>query len=57
MIEDKVIIEIKSVEELAEVNYKQVLTYLKLSEKKLGLLVNFNTNAFDTSIKRIANNL
>jgi len=42
LIEDKVIIEIKSVENLAEVHHKQVLSYLRLSGKKLGLLINFN---------------
>ena len=42
IIDAKVIVEIKSVEALAEVHYKQVLTYLKLTEIKLGLLVNFN---------------
>lgn len=57
MVEDKVIIEIKSVEQLANVHYKQLLTYLKLSDKKLGILVNFNTDKIDTSIKRIVNNL
>ena len=57
LVDNKVIVEIKSVEELAEVHYKQVLTYLTLSGKKLGILVNFNTNSIDASIKRIANNL
>lgn len=57
LVEDKVIIEIKSVEELHDVYYKQLLTYLKLSDKKLGLLVNFNTSNIASSIKRIVNNL
>lgn len=43
LIEKKVIIEIKSVESLAEVHYKQLVTYLRLSGIKVGLLVNFNT--------------
>ena len=43
LVEDKVIIELKSVESLANVHHKQVLTYLKLSNLKLGILVNFNT--------------
>lgn len=43
IVEKKVIIEIKSVETLVPVHYAQLLTYLKLSELKLGLLVNFNT--------------
>lgn len=57
LVENKVIIEIKSVEQLADVHYKQLLTYLKLSEIKLGILVNFNTDRIDTTIKRIVNNL
>lgn len=57
LVEDKVIIEIKSVEALTDVHFKQLTTYLKLSGKKLGLLVNFNTSKIDTSIKRIVNNL
>ena len=57
LVEDKVVIEVKSVEELASVHYKQLLTYLKLSGKQLGILVNFNTDKINTSIKRIANNL
>lgn len=57
MVNDKVIIEVKSVENLTDVHYKQVVTYLKLSNKKLGLLVNFNTSKIDESIKRIVNNL
>lgn len=51
------IIEIKSVEALAEVHHKQVITYLKLSGKKLGLLVNFNTENISTSIFRKVNGL
>ena len=57
LVEDKVIIEIKSVEMLAPVHHKQVLTYLKLSNKKLGLLVNFNTDDITRGIVRIVNNL
>jgi len=57
MVENLVIIEIKSVEALCDVHYKQVLTYLKLSSLKLGLLVNFNTMEIEHSIKRIVNNL
>lgn len=57
LIEDKVIIEIKSVENLAEVHHKQVITYLKLSGKKLGLLVNFNCVKIDESIFRKVNGL
>ena len=57
LVNDKVIVEVKSVDSLTEVYYKQLTTYLKLSNKKLGLLVNFNTMKIDESIKRIANNL
>lgn len=57
LVNDSVIVEIKSVEAIADVHYKQLLTYLKLSKKKLGLLVNFNTESISNSIKRIVNNL
>lgn len=57
MVNDKLIIEIKSVEELVPVHYSQVLTYLKLSGLKLGLLINFNTKILKNGIHRIVNNL
>ncbi|MDF3078960.1 MAG: GxxExxY protein [Sphingobacteriaceae bacterium] len=57
LVEDKVIVEIKSVENLAEVHHKQVITYLKLSGKKLGLLVNFNCVEIDKAIFRKVNGL
>ena len=57
LVNDKVIIEIKSIESLTEVHHKQVLTYLKLSGKKLGLLVNFNCENIDKSIYRKVNGL
>ena len=57
LVNDKVIIEIKSVEDLAPVHYAQVLTYLKLSGLKLGLLINFNTKVLKEGIHRIVNNL
>ena len=57
LVENKVIVEIKSVDALADIHYKQLLTYLKLSGKRLGLLVNFNTLTLDDSIKRVANDL
>ncbi len=57
IVEDKVIIEIKSVETLKAVHHKQLLTYLKLTNLKLGLLINFNTNLLKDGIKRIVNNL
>jgi GxxExxY protein len=57
LVEELVIIEIKSIETLMEVHHKQVLTYLRLMNKKLGILINFNTASIDKSIFRIANNL
>ena len=57
IIENMVIIELKSVESLAPVHSKQVLTYLKLTETKLGLLINFNENLIKDGIHRIVNNL
>ena len=57
LVNDKVIIEIKSVENLAEVHHKQVLTYLKLSNLKLGILVNFNVESITKGIFRKVNGL
>jgi GxxExxY protein len=57
LINDSVIIEIKSVDELSDVHHKQLLTYLKLSGKKLGLLINFNVSSLKDSIVRVVNNL
>jgi GxxExxY protein len=57
ILDDKVIIEIKSVEDLANVHYKQVTTYLKLTNLKLGLLINFNVAFLRDGIRRIANRL
>jgi len=57
MIENKLIVEIKSVESLNEVHFAQLLTYLKLTNCKLGLLINFNVALIKNGIKRIANNL
>lgn len=57
VIEKKVIIEIKSVETILPVHKKQVLTYLKLSGLKLGLLINFNEALIKNGITRIVNNL
>lgn len=57
LIEDKVILEIKSVKSLEDIHFKQLQTYLKLSNKKLGLLVNFNTTNILDGIKRVVNNL
>ena len=57
LVEDKVIVELKSVEKLTDVHLAQVLTYLKLSECKLGLLINFNVALIKHGIKRVVNNL
>ena len=57
LLEQKVIIEIKSVENLLAVHHKQVITYLKLSGFRLGLLVNFNTVNIQESIFRKVNGL
>ncbi len=57
IVESKVIIEIKSIELLAPVHYKQLLTYLRLTGLKLGLLVNFNQELIKNGIHRIVNNL
>ena len=57
IVEDKVILEIKSVAELANVHPKQVLTYLRITDMKLGLLINFNETYIKDGIKRVVNNL
>ena len=57
IVENKVIIELKSVEMLAPVHPKQLLTYLKLTDMKLGLLINFNEKLIKNGITRIVNNL
>ena len=53
--EDKVIVEIKSVNELNDIHLAQTLTYLKLSSCKLGLLINFNVSKIKDGIKRVIN--
>jgi GxxExxY protein len=57
IVEEIVIVEIKSVEQIHPVHPKQLLTYLKLADLKLGLLVNFNSPLIKTGITRIVNNL
>jgi GxxExxY protein len=57
LVEDKVIVEIKSIENLAPVHFAQLLTYLKLSDRKLGLLINFNCKSLKNGIHRIVNNM
>ncbi len=55
LLDEKLIIEIKAVESLSNLHKAQVLTYLKMSGCKLGLLINFNTLLFKDGIKRIIN--
>jgi GxxExxY protein len=57
MVEDKVIVEIKSVESVAPVHKKQLLTHLRLADKRLGLLINFNVALIKDGITRIVNGL
>ena len=57
LVEDKVIVELKSVDVITNVHKKQLLTYLKLTGLHLGLLVNFNTENINLSIIRIVNDL
>lgn len=56
LVEDKEIVEIKAVEALNEVHLAQVLTYLKLSDRSVGLLITFNGSSLKNGIKRIVNN-
>ena len=57
LVDDKLIVELKSVERLAPVHGKQVLTQLRLSQKRLGLLINFGEVHLKHGIERIANGL
>lgn len=57
IIDDLVIIELKSVEAIADVHYKQLLTYLKLTGMKLGFLINFNVALIKDGIHRVVNKL
>ena len=57
IIEDKVIVELKSVEEVAPVHKKQLLTYLRLADKRLGLLINFGDPLIKHGITRVVNGL
>jgi GxxExxY protein len=54
-VERKLIVEIKSVEALNDIHLAQILTYLRLSDCKLGLLINFNTKLFKEGVKRVIN--
>jgi GxxExxY protein len=57
LVENKVVIEIKSVESLTDVHFAQTLTYMKLGNFKLGLLINFNVSLLKVGIKRIVNKI
>jgi GxxExxY protein len=57
IVEDKVIVELKSVENLNPVHHKQLLTYLRLADKKVGLIINFNVKLIKDGISRVVNNL
>jgi GxxExxY protein len=57
VVEDKVIVEVKSVENLVPVHKKQLLTYLRLADKRLGLLINFHVVLIKDGISRVVNGL
>jgi len=57
IVENKVIVEIKSIEALGPVHKKQLLTYLRLLDLRLGLLINFNVDLIKNGIQRVVNNL
>jgi len=57
IVNEKVLVEFKCIEALAPVHFKQILTYLKLTNLKLGLLVNFNEELIKNGINRVVNNL
>lgn len=57
IVENKLLIEVKSIDTLAPVHFSQLLTYLRLSDKRLGLLINFKSKYLKDSIHRIVNNL
>jgi GxxExxY protein len=57
IVEGKVIVELKSIEALAPIHHKQLLTYLRITGLKLGLLINFNEALLKNGIRRIVNNL
>ena len=57
LVEGKVILELKSVEQLAKVHHKQLFTYLKLADKRLGLLLNFGADLMKEGIRRIVNGM
>jgi GxxExxY protein len=56
LVEDRIIVEIKAIEKLTDVNLAQVISYLKLKDLRLGYLINFNVKYFKNGIRRIVNN-
>jgi GxxExxY protein len=57
LVENRVVIELKTVDDLQDIHFAQVLTYLKLGNYKLGLLINFNVTSLNTGIRRVVNGL
>lgn len=57
IVENKIVVEVRSIEAIAPVHGKILLTYLRLTGKKLGLLINFNVNLIKDGIKRVVDNL
>lgn len=57
LVENKLILEIKTVDYLNDIHKAQILTYLKMTNCKLGLLMNFRTDYYKNGIKRVVNNL
>ncbi len=57
LVEDKVIIELKSVEAVSPMHKKQLLTYLRLTNRRLGLLINFNSELLKNGVSRVVNGL
>ena len=57
LVENKVIVELKSIETVAPVHFSQTLTYLRLTDKRLGLLMNFNCKYLKDGVHRVVNNL
>ena len=57
IIDNKVVVEIKSIEAIGPVHKKQLLTYLRLADKRLGLLINFNVELIKNGISRVVNQL
>ncbi len=57
LVADKVIVELKAVDQISNIHLAQTLTYLKICKKKLGLILNFNVRYLNSGIKRVVNNL